>query len=121
MKKVIILFLLFFCLYGKLYADEGIASYYTIKSSSNITSNGEQYNENAFTCASNDYPFNTILKVTNIANGKFVYCKVNDKGGFKKYGRIIDLSPRTFKQIGNLKDGLIKVKIEKKKSGVNQK
>lgn len=34
----------------------------------------------------------TIIKVTNIENGKSVTCKVNDRGGFAKYGRILDMS-----------------------------
>lgn len=90
----------------------GRASFYTVKSSSNITASGERFQETAFTCASNDYPFNTRLKITNIANGKFVLCRVNDKGGFKKYGRILDLSPRAFSTITNLKEGVITVKVE---------
>jgi rare lipoprotein A len=94
----------------------GTASYYTIQSSGNITANGEQFNEDALTCASNDYPFNTMLKVTNIENGKFIFCRVNDRGGFKKYGRIIDLSKGAFKTIGDLKVGLLTVKIEEQPS-----
>ena len=90
----------------------GIASYYTVKSSSNITASGEQFNEADLTCASNDYPFNTMLKVTNINNGKFIFCRVNDTGNFKKYGRIIDLSPKAFSELADLKEGIIKVKIE---------
>ena len=90
----------------------GVASYYTVKSSSNITASGEQFNEADLTCASNDYPFNTILKVTNVENGKFIFCRVNDGGGFKKYGRILDLSPKSFSELADLKEGVIKVKIE---------
>lgn len=90
----------------------GLASFYTIKSSGNITANGERYNENLLTCASMDYKFNTILKVTNIGNDKSVIVRVNDTGGFKKYGRIIDLSKGAFAKIANLKQGIIIVKIE---------
>lgn len=114
MRKKIILTLIFCLICGILYAEEiGIASYYTIKSSGKITANGETYNEQAMTCASMDYPFNTLLKVTNIKNNKSIICRVNDKGGFKKYGRIIDLTPLAFSKLSDLKKGLIKVKIEK--------
>lgn len=122
MKKVIILIILWIlfvacCIaYGEGVSITGIASYYTVKSSGNITANGEQFNEGALTCASNDYPFNTILKVTNVNNGKFIFCRVNDTGNFKKYGRIIDLSKGAFKAIGDLKVGLLTVKIEEQPS-----
>jgi rare lipoprotein A len=59
-----------------------------------------------------DYPFGTWLKITNIANHKFVLVKVNDRGNFKKYGRILDLSKGAFAKIANLKQGVITVKIE---------
>jgi len=110
----ILLFLIFFLISTISFADEmGLASFYTIKSSGTITANGEKFDENALTCASMDYPFNTYLKATNIENRKSVICRVNDRGGFKKYGRIIDLSKGSFSQIANLKQGIIKVKIEK--------
>lgn len=117
MKKAIIfiiiwiLFVTYYIAWGE-DCQYGIASYYTIKSSSNITASGEQYDETVLTCASNDYPFNTILKVTNIRNGKFIFCRVNDRGGFKKYGRILDLSPKSFSELADLKEGVVKVKIE---------
>ena len=90
----------------------GTASFYTIKSSSNLTASGERFDENAMTCASMDYPFGTRLKVSNIENGESVIVKVNDRGGFKKYKRIIDLSKGAFAKIADLKLGVIKVKIE---------
>jgi rare lipoprotein A len=76
-----------------------------------VTANGERYNEEAFTCASMKYKFGTWLKVTNIENLKFVLVRVTDRGGFKKYGRIIDLSKGAFSKIANLKQGIITVKI----------
>ena len=91
----------------------GLASWYSVESSGNITANGERMNNNSLTCASMDYPFGTMLKITNIENHKFVIVKVNDRGNFKnKYGRIIDLSKGAFSAIGNLKQGLLHVKIE---------
>ena len=115
MKKIIIftiLWILFVSVYIVYGEEIGIASYYTIKSSGTITANGEKYNEKAMTCASMDYPFNTLLQVTNIENYKTIIVRVNDRGGFKKYGRIIDLTPLAFNKLDNLKKGLIKVKIE---------
>ena len=76
-----------------------------------ITASGERFDKNKFTCASNYYKIGTILEVTNIANGKSVVVKVNDRGGFK--GMKIDLSEGAFKRIANLKKGVLKVKVEK--------
>jgi rare lipoprotein A len=96
------------------YGEEtGKASFYTVKSSSNLTASGERYNEEEMTCANMDYPFGTILKVTNIENSKFVLVKVNDRGNFKKYGRIIDLSKGAFAKIADLKLGVINVTVQK--------
>ena len=91
---------------------KGIASFYTIKSSGRITANGEKYDENLLTCAFNDAPFNSFLKVTNLANGKWIYCRINDRGGFEKYNHIIDLTPEGFSRIADLKEGIIYVQVE---------
>jgi rare lipoprotein A len=50
--------------------------------------------------------------VTNLANGKAVIVRVNDRGGFQKYGRILDLTPTAFSTIADLKLGLITIKVE---------
>jgi len=64
-------------------------------------------------CASNDYQLGTRIKVTNQANGKFTLVEVLDRGGFKKYGREVDLCKKAFSQIADLKLGTINVTIEK--------
>jgi rare lipoprotein A len=58
-----------------------------------------------------ELPFGSMVRVTNLANGKSVVVKVNDRGAFKN-GRIIDLSKSAFSTIGNIRDGIIKVKVE---------
>jgi rare lipoprotein A len=112
MKIITLTLTILLMLVGLANAEEGIASFYTVKSSGNITANGERYNESLLTCASMSHKFNTLLRVTNIENGKSVVVRVTDRGGFKKYGRIIDLTPRAFSAIGNLKQGILKVKVE---------
>lgn len=77
------------------------------------TANGEIFNQYADTCASNKYKMGTKLKVTNKANGKSTVCRVNDRGGFGKYGRSLDMSKGSFSKIANPSVGLIKVKITK--------
>jgi rare lipoprotein A len=112
MKKITLTLIMLFLFAGLARAEIGIASFYTIKSSGRITANGERYNQEAMTCASMEYKFNTILKITNIENGKAVIVRVTDRGNFKKYGRIIDLSKGAFAKIADTKLGVIKVKVE---------
>jgi rare lipoprotein A len=52
------------------------------------------------------------LKVTNKQTGKSVIVKVNDTGGFEKYGRSLDLSKSAFEAIGNPAKGLANVEYE---------
>lgn len=77
------------------------------------TANGEVFNQNAMTAASNSHRMGTNLLVTNVTNGKSVKVKVNDTGGFRKYGRTLDLSKGAFMKIANPNQGVIKIKIQK--------
>lgn len=76
------------------------------------TASGEVFRTYGLTTASNTHKMGTRLKVTNVVNGKSVVVRVNDTGGFKKYGRTLDLSYGAFSKISNPKVGVIKVKIE---------
>ena len=87
----------------------GVASWYS-RNDKNIneqTANGEKFNDNRHTCASWDYPFGTRLLVINSLNGKWVVCRVNDRGPAKYLGRKVDLTKTAFRKIANLKKGLI--------------
>lgn len=64
------------------------------------------------TTASNSHKMGTKLRVTNIENGKSVIVKVNDTGGFKKYGRTLDLSRGAFAKLADLNQGTINIKIK---------
>ena len=97
-------------------ANYGIASWYGGGEKLNIfTANGEVFNPKDITCASWDYPFNSLIKVTNITSGKAIIVRVNDRGPNKRLGRAIDLSRQAFRQIADLKCGLLLVEIEKLK------
>ena len=80
-----------------LYKNDVTASYYAEKFHGKRTSNGEIFNMNDLTCAHKSLPFNTILKVTNLSNGKSVQVRVNDRGPFVA-GREIDLSKAAAKK-----------------------
>lgn len=75
------------------------------------TANGDRFDPTALTCASWDYPFGTILRVTNLANGRTVLVRVNDRGPAKRLRRAIDLSRAAFARLADLKKGLIRVEI----------
>jgi rare lipoprotein A len=90
----------------------GKASWYGGWFNGRRTANGEIYNQNGLTAASNQYKFGTKLKVTNISNGRSVIVRVNDRGGFEPLGRIIDLSRGAADAIGMRSAGVTQVKIE---------
>jgi rare lipoprotein A len=85
------------------------ASWYGKPFHGRTTASGERYNMHALTAASNTLPFGTIVKVTNLKNKKSVKVRINDTGGFKKYGRAIDLSRAANRKINC---GLCKVTIK---------
>lgn len=91
----------------------GIASWYS-KSDAYIhwlTANGEVFDDADQTCASWDFPFGTYVKVTNIKNGKFVICRVNDRGPYGPLNRAIDLTKASFQKIADPDLGLAEVTI----------
>ena len=93
-------------------ANAATASWYGGKFHGRTTASGEKFNKWAMTTASNSHKMGTKLEVTNITNGKKVIVKVNDTGGFKKYGRTLDLSRGAFAKIADINQGLIKIKIK---------
>ena len=87
------LFTIHFSLLNAQSVQTGKASYYAKKFTGRRTASGERLHHDSLTCAHRTYPFGTLLKVTNPANGKVVIVRVTDRGPYVK-GRIIDLSVR---------------------------
>ncbi len=89
----------------------GTASFYADQFDGKKTASGEVYDMNDYTAAHPSYPFNTIIKVTNLSNGKSVDVRINDRmPNFK--GRIIDLSLAAAEKIEMIKSGIQEVKLE---------
>ncbi len=111
-----------FCtsLFSEVYKTGVTASYYAEDFHGKRTSNGERFNMNDYTCAHKSLPFNTILKVTNLANGKTCEVRVNDRGPFVA-SREIDLSKVAAIKLGMIGSGTTKVKLEIVKKGANTK
>ena len=91
--------------------DTGTASYYAEAFHGKKTSSGEPFNMNGLTCAHRWLPYNTKLRVTNLANGKSVIVRVNDRGPFK-HTRLIDLSKGAAKELDMIRAGTCRVAIE---------
>ncbi len=89
----------------------GTASWYGKTFHGRTTASGEPYDMYALTAAHRTLPFGARIRVTNLANGRQVTVRINDRGPFKK-GRIIDLSYQAAKQIGMIQDGVTKVRLE---------
>lgn len=114
-KYIITLFLVLICSSlnasaDSLYKSNVTASYYADKFHGRKTSNGEVFNMWAMTAAHKTLPFNTVLRVTNLSNGKSVVVRINDRGPFVK-GREIDLSKGAAAKIGMIKSGTAKVSL----------
>ena len=95
--------------------QNGKASYYAKSWTGRRTSNGERLHHDSLTCAHKTLPFGTLLKVTNLLNGKQVVVRVTDRGPFVR-GRIVDLSWGAAKAIGMLSQGIAPVTVERVKT-----
>ena len=93
---------------------KGKASWYSQRDPGILltTANMEIFNDSQLTCAMWEMPFNTILKVTNLENGKSVVVRVNDRGPAKRLNRTIDLTKTAFSRIADLEKGLAEVSVE---------
>ena len=88
----------------------GTASSYGRGHAGRITASGEPLNPRAMTCAHRTLPFGSVVRVTDIVNGRHVSLRVNDRGPYVK-GRILDLSEGAARELGG-SSGLMTVRIE---------
>ena len=93
------------------FVEEGRASWYGRKFHGKLTATGEPYDMYAMTGAHKTLPLPSYVRVTNLANGRTVVVRVNDRGPFHS-GRIIDLSYAAAHKLGYLRDGSARVRIE---------
>lgn len=89
----------------------GKASYYADKFEGRTTANGEKYKHSKLSAAHRLLPFGTVVKVTNVKNGKSVEVRINDRGPFVD-GRIIDLSKSAAERLDFIHDGIAEVSVE---------
>lgn len=96
----------------------GIASFYSDDFDGKMTANGETYNMYEFTAAHRTYPFNTMIRVINLANNKSIIVRINDRGPIPE-DRIIDLSLGAAIQLDMDKTGVQEVRLEVIELGIN--
>ncbi len=93
------------------YHERGIASWYGRKFHGQKTSTGEPYDMYAMTAAHPTLPLPSYARVTNVASGKSVIVRVNDRGPFL-HDRIIDLSYAAAQRIGIAQNGSGEVDVQ---------
>ncbi len=93
------------------YSEVGMASWYGDDFHAKKTANGERYDMNTLTAAHRTLPLPSIVKVTNLENGRSLVLRVNDRGPYVK-DRIIDISKRGAQLLGYQTKGVTKVRVE---------
>jgi len=89
----------------------GMASWYGAEFQGSRTASGERFDQHALTAASRSFPIGTHVRVTNLANGRSVVVRVNDRGPFV-HGRVLDVSHAAATALGMMGRGTARVRIE---------
>jgi len=100
------------------YTEEGNASWYGLPFHGRRASNGEVYDMHKFTAAHRTLPFDTVVRVTNLGNGKSTVVRITDRGPFVD-NRIIDLSMAAAREIDSIGPGVVPVRLEILSSGID--
>jgi rare lipoprotein A len=110
MKKTLLVLLATTMLANAL--EYGKASFYSVKTNrGSITASGERLNDTKLTAAHRTLPFGTMVKVTNLSNGRYVFVRITDRGPFIS-GRVIDVSLAAATSLDFKHKGITKVKVE---------
>lgn len=91
--------------------ETGIASWYGPNFHGKRTANGEIYNQNDLTAAHRTLQMPSLVRVTNLENGRSVVVRINDRGPFKR-GRVIDVSRKAAELLGFIGNGTARVRLE---------
>jgi rare lipoprotein A len=88
--------------------SHGLASFYSYDPR---TASGEKFDKNELTAAHRTLPFGTRVRVTDVATGRSVTVRVNDRGPFVR-GRVVDVSASAAETLGITAKGVAKVKLD---------
>ena len=100
------------------YLEEGNASWYGVPFNGRRASNGEIYDMYKLTAAHRTLPFETMVRVTNLNNGKSTTVRITDRGPFVD-NRIIDLSLAAAREIDSVGPGVVPVRVEVLTPGID--
>jgi len=100
------------------YTEEGNASWYGVPFNGRRASNGEIYDMYKLTAAHRTLPFETMVRVTNLNNGKATTVRITDRGPFVE-NRIIDLSLAAAREIESIGPGVVPVRVEVLTPGID--
>jgi rare lipoprotein A len=92
------------------YDETGLASWYGDQFNGRPTATGERFDMHALTAAHKTLPLPGLVEVTNLANGRRIVVRVNDRGPFVD-NRIIDLSRGSAEALGMLQAGVGEVRV----------
>jgi rare lipoprotein A len=92
-------------------SETGIASWYGPDFHGKRTANGERYDQHELTAAHRTLQMPSLVRVTNLENGRSVVVRINDRGPFA-HGRIIDVSKRAAELLGFIGKGTARVRLE---------
>jgi rare lipoprotein A (peptidoglycan hydrolase) len=92
----------------------GIASFYAASFEGTLTATGEIFRNSKYTAACNLYKLNTLVRVTNMRNGRSVLVRINDRmhPNMLKLGRVVDLSTAAAKKLHLSSKGIVKVTLD---------
>jgi rare lipoprotein A len=93
------------------FTQTGLASFYGGAQDGNTTASGDTFRQFYFTAAHRTLAFGTVVRVTNMTNGRSVKVSINDRGPHVR-DRIIDLSYGAARVLGMRKDGVVRVRLE---------
>lgn len=94
-----------------LFSEVGVASWYGPPYNHRQGANGETYNENEVSAAHRTLPMGSLIRVTDLDNGRSAMMRITDRGPFVP-GRILDLSEGAAKVLGMLRAGVARVRID---------
>jgi rare lipoprotein A len=93
----------------------GDATYYSRAFDGETTASGCTFDPRALVAAHRTLPFGTLVRVTNLENGRRVRVRIVDRGPYgenRREGAIVDLSPAAARRVGMLKDGQVRARLE---------
>ena len=93
------------------YDETGVGSWYGDEFAGRLTANGEIFDPNKVSAAHKTLPMPSVVRVTNLDNGKSLVVRINDRGPFVS-GRIIDLSREAARLIGYKDSGIARVRVQ---------